>query len=240
MKDKRRHKRFTVEALDISNNVVFATRVNTTDVSVYGLAFEVGRKLEQGVQYTLNLRGKGKTVSVKGIVVRSSLKGYKLSPGGSKKPVYYAGFKFLDVQNEMIHELIDFIQDYTGKNYSFENLNRLSGGRLSARIAIRNPGKDILNFVESYKVKNLSCSGILIEGKQGIKTGTRLPMQIFSQKIQPLEVIGEVIRCLSIHKSDAKLFHIGIEFFDMSDNDKKRIEELVHLISETEDVIKEQ
>lgn len=236
MKDKRRHKRFAVEALDISNNVVFATRVNTTDVSIYGLAFEIGRKLKQGDQYTLNLRGKGKTVTIKGIVVRSSLKGYRLTPGGDKKPVYNVGFKFLDIQNEMIHELMEFIQDYTGKNYSFEGLNKLSGGRLSARVSIRNPGKDILNFQECYKVRDISSGGMLIEGKQGIKTGIKLPMQISSPKIQPIEVIGEVIRCFSIQKSEARLFQIGIEFFDIADNHRKKIEELVHAISETEDL----
>lgn len=239
MNDKRRHKRFTVEAMDIRNNVTLFKRVTITDIGVYGLAFEVDKKMEPGIQYSLNLRGKEKTVILKGIVTRSSLNARGVGPRGKKRPMYTIGFKFVDMTSDQINELIRFINDYTQKKYSLGKLNRLNGLRFSVRVPIHNPGKDILNFVEKYYVKNLSLGGMLLEGNEQMQmeAGTRLPMEIIPPKNEPIKIIGKIVRCSLVEHVDTNLFQIGIEFIDVSAEDKKRIEELTNLVGQIEDLI---
>lgn len=235
MQEKRRHKRFLVEAVDIKSNVVFAKKVSINDVSVYGAAFDIDKKLETGSQYTLNLRGKEKTLTVQGVVVRSSLKHSRPDPGSDKKPVYAVGFKFLDLTDEMIKELVSFVRDYTRKDYSIESLSRLSGARLSMRVVINNPGKDILNFEETYNVKDLSSNGMLVIGRPGIAPGARFPMQIFSSRIEPVEVVGKIVRCFSSEGSSGS-FQIGIEFIDMTDDTRARLGALLNTMSKIEEM----
>lgn len=237
MNDKRRHKRFTVEAMDIRNNVTLFRRVTIIDIGVYGLAFEVDKKLETGMHYTLNLRGKEKTVFLKGMVTRSSIRKQGISPRGTKRPIYTIGFKFVDMTSHQINELIDFINDYTQKNFSLRRLNRLNGLRFSARVPIHNPGKDVLNFVEDYCVKDLSLGGMLIEGNEKVEPDTRLPMEIIPPKNRPIKVIGKIVRCSLVEHVDTNLFQIGVEFIDVSAEDTKRIEELVKAVGEIEDLI---
>ena len=236
MENKRRHKRFTIEAIDVRNKVILFKPINVIDIGVYGLACKIDKKLEPRIHYTLNLRGKRKTVSLKGIVARSSGHSQVVNPRGKKRPLYTVGFQFVDMTTEQINELIHFINEHTHKDYSLRKLNKLDGLRLSVRIPIRNPVKDILNYVESHTIKNLSYGGILIEAKQKVEPGTSHLMEIVVPKQKPIKIVGEIIRCSVVGHVDTHLFQIGIAFIDISERDRKRIKEIIHSIGEIEDL----
>lgn len=73
MEERRRHKRFSVDILEISGKMVLARYVKILDISIGGVSFKADRRLHIGHEYTLKILGKGKELSVKGIVMRSLL-----------------------------------------------------------------------------------------------------------------------------------------------------------------------
>lgn len=71
MQDKRRYKRFTLNILEISGKIMFATEVEVIDISIGGISLKVNRqpRLNIGSQYELQLDGKDEAVSLKGSVI---------------------------------------------------------------------------------------------------------------------------------------------------------------------------
>ncbi len=84
MQDKRRHKRFTVNVLEVNGNMMFATEVKVIDISIGGISLKANRRLNIGSDYALKLDGKNRVIALKGAVVWSSLRESKAGPDGNQ------------------------------------------------------------------------------------------------------------------------------------------------------------
>jgi hypothetical protein len=100
MQERRRHKRFTADILDMKENMMFARSVKILNISTGGILFKADRRLNIGRHYILNLADKDGHLTLKGIVVCSTLSESRKDPTGNIIPVYTAGMKLTKVSDE--------------------------------------------------------------------------------------------------------------------------------------------
>ena len=120
--------------------------------------------------------GKGKELSVKGIVMRSLLSESVGDSRGNVVPIYTAGMKFTDVSEEKLHEIAAFIEDHLGDIDKQVDLFSASGRRLFVRVRMENLEKSILKF-RKFRVKNLSLGGMRIESEYSLEIESTLPLR---------------------------------------------------------------
>jgi hypothetical protein len=101
MKDKRKHERFALNGTDGNGSMLSASYVKVLDISLTGISFEADRRLNLGQGYALQLRSDGKGMTLKGIIVWSSVIGNKADEKGNAIPIYRAGMKFTTVSPEV-------------------------------------------------------------------------------------------------------------------------------------------
>ena len=215
MQDKRQYPRYVVEGVE--GTLLFTTHVDILNISINGVALKAKRRLEIGRQYILKLEYKDRTVSVNGVVVWSVLSELTDGPHAEKVPVYKAGMRFTDIISDKMARLLEFIESH-----------KLSQDeRLNIRFTIKTPDKAILDGPHNYGVKNMSISGMRIETDMRVDVGARYPMEISLEDNRTIKVLGRVVSCLEVNDRAPKHYAVGIEFIEMSDQDRKKLKEFV-------------
>lgn len=214
---KRRHKRYQVEG--VHGNMLFASEVNILNLSLGGAAIEADKRLNIGREYTLKLDHKGKIISIRGLVVWSVISRNRATPEGEFVPIYQAGIQFLDVLNEKSRDLLDFLNSRKVADES-----RVSG----IRFIIDSDQSAMLNYPFSYKVKSVSMSGLLMEADQEFRENDKFNMEIFLDETIPVAFTGRVASCREVERDDQKLYHVGIEFIDISDESKENLKKYIN------------
>ena len=215
MQDKRRYPRYVVEGVE--GTLMFTTHVDVLNISINGVALKANRRLEMGGEYTLKLEYRERTVSVNGIVVWSVLSELTSGPRAEKVPVYKAGMRFTDIISEKMSRLLEFIESH-----------KLSQDeRLNIRFTIKAPDKAILDGPHNYEVRNMSISGMLIGTDMRFDVGAKCPMEISLEGNRIIKVLGRVVSCLEVNDRALRHYAIGIEFVEISDEDKKRLKKFV-------------
>ena len=219
MQDKRRHKRFKVVDRGIKGEMLFAKDMEIDDISAGGILLKTDKRLNPGSEHILKLKHKDKVISVKSSVAWSILSEIQKNPGGDSIPIYTAGMQFKRVSEEIINEIAHFIEEHKEEEDKTVYGYISSEHRLYVRYHIATSEKATLDFNESYRVKQISLSGMLIESEHAQEIEDRLQMQIFLSEDKPINLLGRVASCLLISDKDPKYFDIGIEFLDMSKQD---------------------
>ena len=110
MQDQRKHKRFGVDTIKIRGRMVFARKVDVVDISMSGIALRADKRLEIGREYLIQLEEDGKSISIKGVVVRSSLSGAEKRSDAEVVPIYTAGLIFKEEAGEKIAPFLDTVK----------------------------------------------------------------------------------------------------------------------------------
>lgn len=223
MENKRRYKRFIVEGMDINGRLMFTTDVSVLNISLSGISIKADRRLEIGREYTLKLEDHDQVVTVKGTVIWSSLIGNREGQHGEMVPVYNAGLKFTNVLNDRISEIINFIEGHV-----HESDHRVSGIRF--KIA-KKPERAVIQFPSNYTVKRISIGGMLIESNESLEVESRFPMELTMPEEQPISFNGRVASCTLVKIENVEQYDIGIEFLDMNQAGRKKLEELIALLN---------
>ena len=112
MQERRNYKRYNLECMEVSGEIPFASDVKILDISLSGVLLETDRRPEMGHSYMLKFESKGEVLTLKGIVIRSTLeKSYKDSKG-NVVPAYTVGMHFTDLSTEQILKVASFINKY--------------------------------------------------------------------------------------------------------------------------------
>ncbi|HVR71550.1 MAG TPA: PilZ domain-containing protein [Vicinamibacteria bacterium] len=214
----RRHPRFTVE--DLGGHLVFASEVEVLNLSLGGVAIRADRRLDIGAEYTLKLDMGDRFIAMPGVVVWSVLSGIGKAKGGDA-PQYSAGLRFTGVMDEKAQGLIEFI----GDNRIVEEY-RLAGLRLEVEAA----GKAVLDGLESYRVRLISLSGMLIEADRGLERE-----RVYDMYFQPpgggrVAFAGRVASCLE-EGGGPRRYRIGVEFVELADADRQRLERFLSTLT---------
>jgi c-di-GMP-binding flagellar brake protein YcgR len=201
----------------VEGTLLFTTHVDILNISINGVALKAHRRLEIGREYVLKLEYKDRVVSVNGVVVWSVLSELTEGPHAEKVPVYKAGMRFTNIISDKMQKLLEFIESH-----------KLSHDeRLNIRFTIKAPDKAILDGPHNYDVRNMSMRGMLIETDMRFDVDARYPMEIALEGDRTIKVLGRVVSCLEVNDRAPKHYAIGIEFVEMSEEDRKKLKEFV-------------
>ena len=220
MEDKRRHPRFLVEG--VQGAMLFTTPVEVVNMSIGGAAVRADMRLNIGREYLLKLEIDGRAISVKGVVVWSTLSGIRRNERGESVSQYSAGLRFRDVLTDKLEEVLEFI-DQNKVNPE----KRLSG----LRFRVNAPGKAQIDAAEQYEVELISLSGMLIRTLQDLQLDELYPMEIVPPGDAAIRFTGRVASTLEVQEDGPAYHEVGIEFAQMDPNDRARLDAYVATLS---------
>jgi Tfp pilus assembly protein PilZ len=112
VQERRQHKRFKVEHMNVNSEMPSATDVKIMDISKSGVFVKADKKLNIGKTYALKIAYENKVLFVKATVVWSLLADNAENTHGSIIPVYIAGMQFTDVLQGEIADIISIIETH--------------------------------------------------------------------------------------------------------------------------------
>lgn len=198
--------------------MVFASHVEILNLSLGGMAITADRRLNIGTEYSVTLKRGQRTVGVSGVVAWSALSGFRKEAGGESVAEYSAGIRFTDVVSEKAGSLIELIG---GDRVPEEK--RLDSVRFKIESAAA-----VLDRPETYRVKLISLSGMLIEISWALATESVHTMQIQIVSDQPpISFQGRVASCRAVREGGHERYEIGIEFIEVPALERARLEAFV-------------
>ncbi|MEW6570682.1 MAG: PilZ domain-containing protein [Nitrospirota bacterium] len=230
MNPARRFKRYKVDVMEINGRMVLAKYVRILNISIGGVALHTDKKLNMGIHYKLTIEGRGRTLKVIGMVVWSQLTESRKDLLGNVIPIYTSGMKFLDLSDEKISEIAAFIEEHGKEREKKAEIYKSSGARLYVRFNIIEPEKATLHFYESYRIKELSLSGMLAECDQALEIDNKIQMEIFLSEDKHINLLGRVVSFRTSAGKEAEMHDMGIEFIDMSEEDREKLKAFIHLL----------
>ena len=229
MQDKRRHKRFRLDIMEINGKMILADRVEIVDISLGGVALRTDRRLNVGKEYLIKLGDKGKSIDVKGIIVRCELSKIEERSNGKRVSIYTAGMMFKDVSPDTIADFLNSIEQ-DKKEAMPVRVDR----RLTVRFYITTPWEKTLCFPAQFKVKEISLSGMRIQTDQALGIESMIPMGLSLKAGNPVNFIGRVVSCRMTEAEGHAHYEIGVEFKDLTDTDRASLKTFIDYLAATE------
>lgn len=223
---KRRHRRFSVDVMDIKGNAVFASEVVINDISSTGVSLITDRKLEMGMEYSLRILDSNLDMPIRGIVIWCTENKAKGAEDEYSHLIYAAGLQFADLQQETISGLMAFIESHLIEKQTQVKVLEMSELRCNIRFHLDTKETAVLNVAETYRVRKLSLGGLLIESSRSFEADTRIHMGISIPGNMHLSFTGRVASCI-VSPDSAVCFEVGIEFIDMPEPDRAALKELI-------------
>jgi len=226
MQDKRRHKRFRLDVMEINGKMTLAQKVEIIDISQGGIALKTDRRLNIGKEYFITLGEKGSPINVKGIIVRCELSKIEERSNGEQVPIYTAGMMFKDVPLNKITDLLNSIEKHK-KEEALVIVNR----RLAVRFYITAPQEKTLSFPAQFKVKDISLSGMLIQTEEALGAGSMIPMGLSLKADNHVNFIGKVVSCRIAGDREKAFNVIGVAFTDLTDEGRTLLKQFIDYLS---------
>jgi hypothetical protein len=223
MREKRLHTRFSVEDLDVQTSTIVSTDVEIYDISPTGVSIVCARSLGIGKEYTLKFDvGRGPAVPVRAVAKWEMPMGCRRISATENVLLHLAGMEFRDVLTDKVVHVINFIKEIVEVRDK-----RLKGIRF--RISTRE--KAILDCVETYSVKLMSLSGMLIETRHALSAENTFPMQLFlPDDDAPIHFRGKTASSQEVLTGGLKHYRTGIEFSEMKREDKVRLKAFLQFL----------
>jgi c-di-GMP-binding flagellar brake protein YcgR len=229
VQDKRRHKRFRLDILEINGKMILADRVEIIDISLGGVALKTDRRLNVGKEYVIKLGDKGRSIDVKGVIVRCELSKIEERSNGERVSLYTAGMMFKDVSPDTIDGFLSSIEQ-DQKEAKPVRVDR----RLTVRFCITTPWEKTLCFPAQFKVKEISLSGMLIQTDQALGIESMIPMGLSLKADNPVNFIGRVASCRMTEDKGQTHYEIGVEFKDLTDADRASLKTFIDYLAATD------
>ena len=229
MQDKRQHKRYNLDLIEINGKMSLTDKVEVLDISLGGVALKADRRLNIGKEYSIKLQEKGKTLDVKGIVVRSELSGIEERSHGERASIYTAGLVF---KNGYMDKMADFLRpiEQNRKKKTPAAVDR----RLNVRFNITTPRDEILSYPLQFKVRLISLGGMLIQARQSVEINSSIPMELSLNTDNAVTFISRVVSCDKMENDDHSYYNIGVQFASLTDKDKAQLKTFIDYLAELE------
>lgn len=226
MQDKRRFKRFKLDILEINGKMILAQKIEILDISLGGVALKTDRRLNVGKEYLIKLNYKGRSIDVKGVIVRCELSNIE-ERNGEGVVIYAAGMMFKDPSSDRIAHFINSIE-LDKKSSELQMTDR----RHCVRFTITTPFEKILSFPAQFKVKVISQSGMLIQTDQPMEIESTTPMGLTLQEAgKPINFIGRIASCQKKEDRGKSHYEIGVEFKNLTDSGKALLQTFTDYLS---------
>jgi hypothetical protein len=232
MSERRIHKRYGVDPLNIVGSTLGADEIEIVDLGLGGVSLRANRRLNIGEIYTLLIKSKGKVLNLQGEVIWAKISEIRRGRGGNTIARYTAGLEFKDPSDNKRDEIITFMGSHKEGDKSID-FHQISGIRLYTRVRVNAPDEAlIIGRTESLKVKKMSYSGALVESRNPIKVSSKMPMMITLAEDRFIVFKGEISSCLLIKSAHPRAYDIGIKFTEMSKADRSVLSEFIRLLNE--------
>lgn len=229
--EKRRHKRYALDLYDIHGEVLFTKDLKILDISIGGISLKADKRMNIDREYTLKIIAKDRTLILKGKVMWSLLSANQKGANGDIIPIYTVGLKFTDVSNEMMKEIINFIEDHKREKDRQKDIYELSGLRLFTRFQIgAQEETTTLHCYEGCEVKKLGLGGMLIESEHPIEIENKMAMELTFLQGKSITFQGRVASSLLIADTVPERYDIGVEFLEMSATDHEILVEFINFL----------
>lgn len=229
MHDRRPHKRYTVDLLDITSSLIEANGIKIINISEKGIALRANRRLNIGETYILKIRSQDTILNLQGVVVWSRISQIRKSHHSNTIPVYTAGVEFIELSNEKREDILRFIE--THKQTADADGQPNADMRLSIRFQVDAPEEAfILNQAESQKVTQLSFSGARIQSKYPMKVNSNIPMMLSLSEDNFIIFQGRIASCFLIRDACPRAYDIGLEFSELSKQEREILVDYIRLL----------
>jgi len=229
MQDNRRHKRFQSDSMELNGKMIMAQKVEIIDISLGGIALKTDKRLNVGREYLIKLGDKGKSIDVKGMIVRCELSTIEERSNGKRISIYTAGMMFKDVSPDTIADFLNSIEQDKK-----EAMPVMVDRRLAVRFYITTPWEKTLCFPAQFKVKEISLGGMLIQTEQALGIESMIPMGLSLKADNPVNFIGRVASCRKTEDKGQAHYEIGVEFKDLADTDRTSLKTFIDYLAVTE------
>jgi hypothetical protein len=217
----RKHKRYIVDG--IQGNVLYPADLEVLNLSIDGAAIETTKWLDLNREYTLKIKYKDVVLNLRGRVVWAILTSKKKRGSDKVIPVYRAGVRFTDTLSEKTTMLINFIEE--------NKIRTLEKRLVGVRFKIANTQNVQIDYPYKYEVKKMSLSGMLVETEYVLDINSNYDIELFLTD-NVLNIIGRIAYCEKIDSDDGIKYNIGIEFAELSDNDKGTLKEFLNTLED--------
>jgi Tfp pilus assembly protein PilZ len=224
--NQRRHRRFTVDIMEIQSRAVFACEVAIYDISISGVSLIADRRLDTGREYSIRIMDEDPDISLQGTVVWCSENESAICSDAYVHLKYAAGLKFTSLPQETRARLMTFIETHLIDRDTQVKVQDMSGRRCNVRFHAERSEKAMLNVAEAYRVRKLSLGGLQLESDHDFELETRMHMSITIPGDVQLTFTGRVASC-NPSPSNPSHFDIGIEFIDMPEQEKIKLKALI-------------
>lgn len=217
----RRHKRYIVDG--IQGNVLYPADLEILNISIDGAAIETTKWLDLNREYTLKVKYKDIVLNLRGRIVWAVLTSKEKKGFGEVIPVYRAGVRFSDTLSEKTTMLINFIEE--------NKIRTLEKRLVGVRFKIVTPQDTKIDYPYKYEVKKMSLSGMLVETEYALDLNSNYDIELFLTD-NVLNIIGRIAYCEKIDSDDDIKYKIGIEFAEVSDNDRGLLKEFLNTLED--------
>lgn len=224
--NKRRHRRFSVDVMDITGKAVFATEVLIHDISITGVSLITGRKLDMGTEYSLRILDNDLDLAIPGTVIWRAVNESAGARAEHAHLKYTAGMQFAGLQQETMASLIRFIESNIQEKLTQVKVHEMSGLRYNVRFNLDTKESAVLNVAETYRVIKLSLGGLLIESSHSLESDARIHMGITITGYMSLSFTGRIVSCI-VSPDNPSCFEVGIEFIGMPEPDRVMLKEFI-------------
>ena len=222
VENKRRHPRFTVEGLH--GTVMLTAPVEILNMSMGGAAVVADMRLNMGREYALRLDlENGHGLSLKGIVVWSTLSGIRRNERGESVSRYSAGLKFTGLISDELQQLLEFID-----SAKVTPEKRLAG----VRFRIQTGNRARIDTTHGYEVVLISLSGMLIRTEQNLSLEGVHPMELIPAGEPAIRFNGRVASSLEVEGPAGLMHEVGIEFVEIATEYRARLQAFVAALAE--------
>lgn len=222
--NKRRHRRFTVDVMEITGNAVFASKVVLTNISITGVSLITDRKPETGREYSLRIMDNDLDMTITGTVIWSENMSSEIP--GSSELKYAAGLQFRNLDPKTMQSLVAFMEMHLVEKHKQIKVNEMNDCRCNIRFDLDRKETAVMNIDEIYRVTKLSLGGLLMESSQSLEPEVRLHMGITIGGTTPISFTGRVVSCV-MSADNASRFEIAIEFVGMPEPDRLKLKEFI-------------
>jgi len=177
----------------------------------------------------IKLQEKGKTIDVKGTVVRSELSGTEERSNGEMVSIYTAGMIFKEGFADQIAEFLKPLERKKTKEAPSAH-NR----RFHVRFNITTPQEKILSYPLQFKVKDISLNGMLIQTEQALLLNSTIPMELSLDDDKTVTFIGRVAASSRTEIMGKTQYAIGVQFTNLTEKDKTLIKTFIDYLAEIE------
>ena len=234
MRDKRKHKRFRLDLIDLTSKLSLIGNVRIIDIGLGGVAIKADRKLNIGKECLMNLGYEGNYINIKGIVVRSELSGIEERGEGEKVTIYSAGILFKDESANTVKDFLASIEN----DKKQQVVEQFGWFDRDVRFSITTPNEKVITLSTHFGIKEISQSGIIIQTNHQLKIDSMVLMELSVNSSDPVSFMGKVVSCRMTSEKAHSNYDIGVEFSELTDLDMSLIVSFMDCVKDNKDTMK--